>query len=203
MPLLPMEPCLFPSDLLTVSTQPLEDDSRWWVLHTKPRAEKALARKALAQELNYFLPLCKRQWRNRGRLFSSYVPLFTGYLFVRGDANTRRQALETNLVAGCLPVVDQEQLQTDLLRVYHLMTSGVPLTPEKRLEPGARVEIIGGPLTGMEGTVLGQGKHLRVYVEVRLLRQGVSVEVENWMIRPIETRQAATDRKLSSVGGFA
>jgi transcriptional antiterminator RfaH len=137
------------------------------------------------------LPLCKRQWRNRGRQFCSYVPLFTGYLFLHGDGDTRRRALETNLVAHCLPVPDQAQLQTDLSRVYHLMTSGAPLSPEERLEPGDHVEIIGGPLTGLEGTVLRQGKQLKFLVEVHFLRKGVSVEVESWMIRPLNgSRQA-------------
>jgi transcription termination/antitermination protein NusG len=194
MPLLPLEPCVFPDDLLTVQTQPVESDFRWWVLHSRPRAEKALARKALAQGLHYFLPLCKRQWRNGGRSFCSYVPLFTGYLFLHGDADTRHKALETNLVAGCLSVSDQEQLQIDLGRVYLLMNSGAPLTPEKWLEPGTSVEIVGGPLKGMEGTVLYQGKHLKVYVAVHFLRQGVSAEVENWMIRPLENRQPAAAR---------
>ncbi len=188
MPLLPKEACIFPDDLLDGSGQPLESDSRWWVVHTRARAEKALARKALAQGLHYFLPLCERQWLSNGRRFCSHVPLFTSYIFLHGDADARRQVLETNLVACCLPVPDQEQLQTDLLRVYHLMTSGARLTPEVRLEPGTRVEIVGGPLTGIEGTVLRQGKHPKVYVEVHFLRQGVSVEVENWMIRPMEAR---------------
>src|SRR5271166_69758 len=119
MPLLPPEPCLFPAHLLTTLPTP-EQESRWWVLHTRPRAEKALARKILGQELPFFLPLHKRQWRSRGRQLASYVPLFTSYLFLQGDGDVRRRALETNLVANCLPVCDQGQLHGDLLRVHQL-----------------------------------------------------------------------------------
>jgi len=191
MPLLPMESFVFPDDLLTTPTRPAEADSCWWVLHTRPRAEKALARKALGQQLHHFLPLCKRQWRNRGRSFCSYVPLFPGYLFLHGDGEARRRALETNLVANCLPVPNQGQLQADLHRVYNLMTTGAVLTPEERLEPGTRVEIVDGPLAGMEGTVLRQGKQLKFCVEVHFLRQGVSVELDSWMIRPLESPSGA------------
>lgn len=192
MPLLPMETFVFPDDLLAAPTRATGDGSSWWVLHTRPRAEKVLARKALGQELHHFLPLCKRQWRNRGRSFCSYVPLFTGYLFLYGDGDARRRALETNLVANCLLVPNQGQLQADLHRVYTLMTTGVALSPEERLEPGTRVEIVDGPLAGMEGTVLRQGKQMKFCVEVHFLRQGVSVELENWMIRPLDSaRQAA------------
>jgi len=194
MPLLPMEDFVFPDDLLTAPGE-ASGERRWWVLHTKPRAEKALARKILDQRIPYFLPLGKRQWKNKGRSFCSYLPLFPGYLFLHGDSEARCRALETNLVANCLPVPDQDQLQGDLLRVYHLMVSGTPLSQESRFGPGTRVEIISGPLEGMEGTVLRQGKQLKFYVEVRFLRQGVAAEVESWMLRPLDTpRHAAASR---------
>jgi len=185
MPLLPMETFVFPEDLLTAPTLTSGDEERWWVLHTRPRAEKALSRKILGHSLHYFLPLCKRQWRSNGRMLCSYVPLFPGYVFLHGDADARLHTLETNLVANCLPVPNQAQLQADLLRVYQLMTSGAPSSPEERLEPGMRVEIIEGPLAGMEGTILRQGKQLKFYVAVKFLQRGVSTEVESWMIRPL------------------
>jgi transcriptional antiterminator RfaH len=190
MPLLPKEPCVFPDHVLEPRATP-PGDCHWWVLHTRPRAEKALARKVLRLELGFFLPLYERRWRSRGRLLCSQVPLFPGYLFLHGDGEARRLALETNLVANCLPVADQEQLRHDLHGVYQLMTSGAPLCPEARLQPGTRVEIIGGPLTGVEGTVLRAGTRLRFFVEVKFLQRGVSAEVEGWMIRPLEASRPA------------
>src|SRR5262249_58421868 len=109
MPLFPAEPALSPDDLLTAPAPP-GAAARWYVLHTRPRAEKALARKARAQGLPYFLPQYKRQWRARGRALCAHVPLFPGYLFLRGDGEARRRALETNLVANCLEGAGQERL---------------------------------------------------------------------------------------------
>ncbi len=40
MPLLPAEPYLYPENLFAESEAP--SDGFWWVLHTRPRAEKAL-----------------------------------------------------------------------------------------------------------------------------------------------------------------
>jgi transcription antitermination factor NusG len=180
MPLLPLEPFVFPEHLLTASAA--EEAAPWWVLHTKPRAEKSLARKLLRQTTPFFLPVCKRQWRNRGRLHSSHLPLFPGYLFLQGDQHAVYRTLETNLVVRILPVKDQEQLHADLARVYTLITTGAPLTPEDRLQPGTPVEIVSGPLTGLEGKVLRKGKQLKFFVEVQLLQRGVSVEIESWML---------------------
>jgi transcriptional antiterminator RfaH len=185
MPLLPLEPFVFPQDLLTKDDLTLSNDSRWWVLHTRPRAEKSLARRLLARQTPFFLPLYHHQWKNRGRLFQSYLPLFPGYVFLNGDGQARLAALETNLVAGCLPVVDQGQLHSDLVRVHQMITAGEPLTPEERMGPGAAVEIVNGPLAGLEGVIQRRANKLRFVVEVRLLQRGVSVEVEKWMIRPL------------------
>ena len=144
MPLLPEEACVFPNDLLAASTQQLE--GRLPVVgppYTSPSRE-GIGSKGTGPGLHYFLPLCKRQWLSNGRKFCSYVPLFTGYVFLHGDADARRQALETNLVACCLPVPDQEQLQADLHRVYHLMTSGARLTPESdwNRAPGLKLLVV-------------------------------------------------------------
>jgi transcription antitermination factor NusG len=181
MPLLQLEPFVFPETLLT---EPMADDGpAWLVLHTRPRTEKALARRMAQQRLPFFLPLYKKQWRNQGRLFSSYLPAFPGYLFVRGDGDVRQAALETNLVAGVLPVPDQQQLHGDLMRIFRLIDSGLPLSPEQHLPEGTVVEITSGVLEGMEGRVIRHGKGLRLFVEVKFLQQGVSAEVESWMVR--------------------
>jgi transcriptional antiterminator RfaH len=185
MPLLPLEPFVYPENLLTSSTPPAEGP-RWWVLHTKPRAEKSLARRLLNKQVAFFLPLYHHQWRSRGRLRSSYLPLFPGYLFLQGDLQERLQALATNLVARSIPVEDQRRLQEDLMGVYQLVATGAPLSAEARLEPGSLVEIIDGPFAGIHGKVLRRGKQLKLFVEVQFLQRGVSVEIETWMIRQLE-----------------
>src|SRR5262245_38605034 len=100
------------------------------VLHTKPRAEKALARKLLKRHVPFFLPLYERQWLRHARRFRSHVPLFSGYLFIYCDEQNRVTALESNLVIRTLHVGDQEQLRGDLTRVHQLITSGQELGPQ-------------------------------------------------------------------------
>ncbi len=186
MPLLPPETCLFPDDLFDRPAVEPAVPGQWWALHTRPRAEKALARKFLARRLAFYLPLHRHELRGGGRVHTSYLPLFPGYLFLHGDAEARLHALETNAVVRCLPVADQARLHADLARVHQLIASGAALMAEDRLRPGTRVEIVRGALAGMEGTVLREGKRLRFLVEVQFLHQGVSVEVDRSMIQPLE-----------------
>src|SRR5262245_25467511 len=86
MPLLPPEPAVFPEDLF-LREQPSDNgEQSWWVLHTRPRTEKSLARAAWEDQTTFFLPLYTHRWRKNGRLFKSTLPLFPGYLFVYTDA---------------------------------------------------------------------------------------------------------------------
>jgi transcriptional antiterminator RfaH len=174
---------VYPDDLLSNSAAGSLDTASWWVLHTRPRAEKSLARRFLARNLSFFLPLYQHQWRSRGRLFRAHMPLFPGYIFLRGDAEARLHALETNQVVRTLAVPDLAQLQADLARVYRMMQAGMLLAPEEQLQPGAPVEIVAGPLAGLQGKIIRRGKQLRFFVEVHLLQRGVSLEIEGWMIR--------------------
>ncbi len=185
MPLLPPEAFVWPEELLT---RPLPEGEaiRWWALHSRPRAEKALARHFLGRRLSFFLPLAKKRWRNRGRLLTSTSPLFPGYIFLLGDESARVNALTTNQVAHCIRVEDQGRLHEDLARIHRLMLSGEPLTPEERLQPGDWVEITGGPLEGLQGKIIRRGKQLRLFVEVQFLQRGASVEIDSSMIRSVE-----------------
>lgn len=192
MPLLPLEPFIHTKEILSGPLPEVDGPQRWWLLHTRPRAEKALARRMLSQEICFFLPLYKRTWRSRNRFLTSYLPLFSGYLFLCGDGQARQRALETNLVANCLVVGDQARMWADLARVYALMASGSALSPEDRLVPGTRVEIVSGSLTGIQGKIAKRGTQLRFFVDVDFLQQGVSIEIESWMLRPLDTPPPAS-----------
>ncbi len=186
MPILPPEPFLFPDDLFAASAATGTEACPWWVLHTRPRVEKSLARGLRQRGIGFFLPLYQKRWRSRGRLLTAQLPLFPGYVFLCGDAVARREALLTNWIVQCLPVADQPRLHTDLSHVHQLMISGAPLTPEDRLKPGMLVEIISGPLAGLQGKLLRRGKHQKFFVEVHLLQRGVSVEIDGWMLEPVD-----------------
>jgi transcriptional antiterminator RfaH len=183
MPVLPLEPFVFPADPFTAGAS-FTEEIRWWVFHTRPRAEKTLTRALLLRRIAFFLPLWQRHHQMSGRIRTSHLPLFPGYVFVLGDSDARLEALKTNLVARDLLVPDQHELVGDLARIHRLMVAGASLMPQERLQPGTRVVIVRGPLAGLEGEVLRRGKHLKLIVGVHFLQRGASVELEEWMIEP-------------------
>jgi transcriptional antiterminator RfaH len=190
MPLLPLEPFLYPPELFTPGTGS-RPCGPWWVLHTRPRAEKVLARRLWALRHDFFLPLLRKQWQSRGRAFTAHVPLFPGYVFLCGDDSARLAAWQTKQVARVLACPDGERLQADLGRIYRLMESGAPVAPEDRLQPGMPVILTSGPLVGLEGKIVRRDRRTRFVIEVDFIQRGASVEVEGWMLQPKGTGTTA------------
>jgi transcriptional antiterminator RfaH len=184
MPLLPPEPSRFPDDVLTEFPTPTGGPERWWVIYTKAKAEKSLARHLRGRGVGHYLPLEANTWRKNGRTFSSYVPLFPGYVFLFGDDASRVAALESNTISRILEVPEQRRLLHDLRRIDRMLSAEVPLEPAEGLVPGQTVKIVAGPLADVQGTLVRKAGQMRLVVEVTFLRQAVSAEVEAWMVEP-------------------
>jgi hypothetical protein len=179
------KPYLFPEDLFGRPNAVSSASSRWWVLCTRPGAEKVLARRLWRRQISFFLPLYEKRVQHQCRSQVIYLPLFPGYLFLHGDSEARLRALQSNLISQCLWVEDQEQLQSDLARIYHCLETGQPLAPETGLEQGTWVEVTAGPLTGTRGRLVERGERLKFIVEVQFLQQVASLEIDSRWIQPV------------------
>jgi transcription antitermination factor NusG len=158
----------------------------WWVLYTMSRREKELMRRLRGMDVSFYCPLIARKNRSpSGRVRTSYVPLFPGYVFLQGGDQQRHLALTTNCISRTLPVVDVRQLVHDLRQIQRLIQSDTPLSPEARIQPGQRVRVKNGPLRGMEGLVVKRHTGDRLIVVVEFLRQGASVAVGDFQVEPI------------------
>ena len=182
MPFLPPEPNAFPENLFADDNAALRSDRRWWVLHTKPRQEKSLARQLFQSRVPFYLPLIERRSPVRGRIMTSHVPLFGGYLFLLGQRDERVTALATKRVVHTLEVSDQRTLWDDLTQVHRLINTGAPITPEERLEPGAFVEITSGPLVGLKGRIIRASTGRRFVVQVNFIQRGASVLIDDFSL---------------------
>jgi transcriptional antiterminator RfaH len=181
MPILQAEPDLFPEHLLaTPGPSPGEFDRRdWWVLHTRPRQEKSVARDLHRRGVPYYLPVVPRRTLLRGRVLTSYIPLFTSYLFLLGDRDERNMALATGRVVHALDVKDPDGLWRDLRQIARLIASGKPVLVEERLAPGVPVTIRSGPLAGLEGKIIRSASGRRFVVEVDFIQKGASVVLDD------------------------
>lgn len=181
MPILPKQRDLFPDDLFA-GRSPVSDRGNvaWVAFYTLARREKDLMRRLESLGVPFYAPLVRRRLHSAGgRIRTSYVPLFPGYVFSLVDDEHRRAALATNTISRWLSVPDQRMLEHDLRDIKQLIDTEIPLTPESRIEQGQSVRVRSGPLQGMEGTVVNRKGEQRLVVAVRFLNQGASIELED------------------------
>jgi transcriptional antiterminator RfaH len=190
MPTLPPEPDVYPPGLFDASPA-VEQARDWWVAHTRPRQEKCLARQLYAGGVPFYLPQVDRRNRIRGRIVTSRVPLFPGYVFVLGDHDERIAALATRRVARMIPVPDGDRLRHDLDQVRRLIDSGMPVTPEERLAPGMWVEVTRGPLAGLSGQIVRTAAGRKFVVRIDFIQRGASAVLDDCVLTPVDEPQPA------------
>lgn len=154
----------------------------WWVAHTKSRNEKALAQDLISKDISYFLPMSWKARRRKQRTIRSLLPLFSGYLFFCGNENQRVELLRTNRVANIIEVKDQQKLLDELSQIEQALQTGAPLTPYKYIKTGQHCRVIAGPLADLEGIVIRTQKTARLVLQIDMLGQAASLEVDIDMI---------------------
>ena len=169
---------LYPENLLQQCSS--ADGRIWWLVHTKPRQEKALARELFAAEVPFFLPCTQHRVRVRNQVITRFIPLFSGYAFVRVTAQERTRVYSGNRIARLVSVLDQELLTYDLQQLCKLLQLGEPVQLEDHLLPGTAVVIRNGPLTGIDGIIIQATNRAprKFVVRVNLLQRGISVTVD-------------------------
>ncbi|MBC7354417.1 MAG: UpxY family transcription antiterminator [Thermogutta sp.] len=185
MPIRPKEPDIFPENLLDEGHS-LAVEGRWWALYTKARQEKILMQRLRELRIAHYCPLVpKRTKTPKGRIFTSYIPLFSGYVFLCGQDEDRYRAVTTNCVSKCIEVPDKETLVSELRSIKRVIASGLPLLPESRITTGTRVRIRSGPLAGIEGVVVSRHGEERFIVMVSFIQQGASLLADLVELEPI------------------
>jgi transcription antitermination factor NusG len=184
MPILKVETSVFPPDLFDGRTE-AEQHRKWWAVYTRSRQEKSLARQLEGMSVPFYLPLVRRASVSAGRRIESLCPLFSSYVFVFADDFERIATLSTHRVTQMLCAENTALMTKDLASIRSLISSGVDLNLESRVEVGQRVRVKRGVLMGMEGTVISRRGVERLLIAVEFLQQGVSIELSDIQVEPV------------------
>lgn len=162
------------------------DAEKWWCLYTMSRQEKTLMRKLHAAGKSFCCPLIENRYRSpAGRIRSSYLPLLTNYVFLKGTTEDRYFAYQTNCISKCNEVEHPEQLIADLFRLYSAIRLGLAVKAESRLTAGDLIEVRSGPFKGYEGNLIRREGKTRLLIHLRYLENGVSMEIDEALVRAV------------------
>jgi|SRR5882757_4303734 len=159
----------------------IQQEKNWYVVYTKPRWEKKVARQFEQKKIEYYCPLnrVQRQWSDRKKIILE--PLFTSYVFVRLDEPEQLPVKQTDGVINFIywlqrpAVVRNEEI--DAIKRFMNEYQNVKLE-KKSVNLNDKVRIIGGPLMQREGNVV-EIKNKTIKVLLPSLGYMLMAEIEN------------------------
>lgn len=164
-------------ELLTAG---ITGQSPWWALYARHQHEKHVAETLQSKGYEVFLPLYDsvRRWKDRRKVLS--LPLFPGYVFVRGTQQRRLGILTTPGVHMILSrgeaaaVIPEEEIEA----IRRSLEAKTAIEPHPYLNCGDRVRVTRGALHGIEGILIRKKNIFRLVLSVDMLAQSVSMEIE-------------------------
>ncbi|MGH9607656.1 MAG: UpxY family transcription antiterminator [Terracidiphilus sp.] len=164
--------------------------TRWFAVYTNSRHEKRVAQHLRQREIEYYLPLYRKEskWRDGSRVVLE-LPLFPGYIFVRIQRTERVRVLAvpgTLAVVGGTgrePVPVPDEAIDALRKGLHLCA----VEPHPLLTVGQRARIRRGAFAGMEGVVVRYKNRYRVILTIEHIMQSMAVEVDASDLEPLES----------------
>lgn len=170
----------------------LFDAKFWYVIQTKPGNEQRAECNLGHQGIETFLPLYKAQQISHGRVIEKRNPLFPNYLFAKFALSSHyAQVKWTRGVCkvvsfGTMPApVSEEVIQA----IKRKMGKDNLIELEDDWQTGNMVEVISGPLKGLQGIFQKKMSDKgRVRILLSLLGMEVPVQIPAWQLKRIANR---------------
>lgn len=188
------------SYMLVRHEAPLEHGAKhgpnWFAIHTRHQHEKLAASTLALKGFEVFLPLyhAVRCWTDRTK--EILLPLFPGYLFLRGGLDRQLSILTTPGVAGLVGFAGVPAIVPDaeVDAVRQALARSGRVEPSPFLKYGDWVRVRCGPLQGLEGILIRAKNLFRLVLSVELVHKSVAVEVEGWAVERVPRRGPALDQ---------
>lgn len=169
----------------------LYSEPHWFACYTRARHEKQVELLLQQRGFESYLPLVPqmRQWKDRKKLVE--FPLFPSYVFGRFTLKELHGVLTTPGVSTIVrangyptPIPERD---IENVRRFATAISETGIEPEQRpfLAEGQWVKVLDGPFEGIEGIVIEQRGRKRVLVGVEAIGQGLEIDIDTRLLKPI------------------
>ena len=164
-------------------------DLAWYALYTRSRHEKKLLTELADRSIEVFLPMREvlSRWKDRKKRI--WLPLFPGYIFIHQVDTPENRYRVLNLPGavrfvgheGHAERIPEEQIEA----VRRFLEAEIAIDPYPYIRVGQQVEIVAGPLRGIQGILVRKRGRFRFVLRVDLIRQAVSIEIDASDVRPL------------------
>jgi transcriptional antiterminator RfaH len=167
----------------------------WYAVHTRYQHESQVERLVGMKGFETFLPTFNsvHQWKDRKKQIME--ALFPGYLFLANLGTRKLQVVTTPgvcsivSVAGSPAPIPGEEIESIRLAV----ASPYRVERHSYLREGDSVCVQHGPLAGVKGIFVRQGKSARLVLTIEMLGRAAAVEIDESYITPLSNVKATNE----------
>jgi len=164
------------------------DLNKWYVLITRPRAEKQVSRRLTETGFENYLPLRRhlRIWNDRKKWVEE--PLFSSYIFVKTEDRLRSRVFEAGGLVKYLSIGSQIATlsEEEIERVKRLCSyEGEIEVREGELTAGDLIVVTQGHFAGLHGSILKIEGQNKLKLALNGLGCFASVEIDGEWVRKI------------------
>jgi len=159
---------------------------RWYAVYTCANHEKRVAQQLRERSVEYYLPLYERERSWKDRRVKLQTPLFPGYVFVHAALRDRLHILQTPGVVHLVGFGGHPAPlpQEEILGIQNCLSQGLHIQPHPYLCVGRRIQIMRGPLQGLEGVIVRRKNRSRFVLSFDLLQRAVAIEMNVMDLQP-------------------
>jgi len=163
---------------------------QWIAVYTKPRHEKMVHKNFEEKTIESYLPLIRQKHRWSDRMKWVETPFFKSYIFAHIDLKYYLDVLETRGVhhiikfQNKIAVIPDDQI--DNLR--KMIEGGFDPFPSDYFVVGEEVEVVGGPLRGINGIVSRNDDTDRLVIKIDAIQHAVAVQIESKYLKAVKVK---------------
>lgn len=158
----------------------------WYVLHVKPRTEKAVNDRLAILRVFHYLPLVRKERKVQRRKVVRYLPVFPGYVFTKLFPDERAEILRTHQIVRTIEVPDPRRMIHQLRQIEHASRLPSDLRLAESFAAGEYVRVVSGPLRGLEGQVRRLGSRTTLVLMIDILGRALEATVESGDLEKIK-----------------
>ena len=169
-------------------------EARWFAVYTKYKCEKYVVDNLTKKGLEAYVPLISKTIRYVRKTKTVHLPLINCYIFVKIIKEEYVKVLESEYVMSFIKqrkdLISIPEQEINLLRrivgeVENLETSEIDY------KVGSAVEIIGGNLTGIKGTLINKKGKNSFVVKLHNIGFQLEMTIDKSLLRPLNQRLEA------------
>ncbi|MEM1119332.1 MAG: UpxY family transcription antiterminator [Bacteroidota bacterium] len=146
-----------------------DKEAKWFAVYTKYKREKVIKKELEHRGVHVYLPIQQLVRVYASKRKKVEMPLISCYIFVKITKPEYLKVLQTDGVVKFVRIarnlISIPEREMEIMR--QIVGEGIPVTAEpKGLHRGDMVEIIGGNLTGLQGTLVDNHGDKEVIIDL-------------------------------------